>query len=288
MSRTALRSGAWAVAAALAATTLAGGAQAQMRSMTSARQLSGEERQLDVSLQYGAGRLKVEPAGGGLLYRMEMRYDERAFTPLTEYDRDSGRLRLGVESNRRRGESTRVDREQRATIALTRDVPMELELEFGAGEAEVELGGLSIRDVQIQTGASETRVSFSEPNRVEARAVRVEAGAAELTVTGLGNARAERLEFEGGLGETTLDFGGEWRNDASVNIEMGVGSLTLRLPRGVGVRIEKDSFLTSFDAPGMVRRGRAWFSRDYDDARHKLDISIDAALGSIDVEWFDP
>jgi N-terminal domain of toast_rack, DUF2154/Cell wall-active antibiotics response 4TMS YvqF len=287
MCSRALRSGAWV--AAFAATALAGGAHAQgMRSMTSARQLSGEERQLDVALQYGAGRLKVEPASGGFLYRMEMRYDERAFTPLTEYDRDSGRLRLGVESNRRRGESTRVDREQRATIALTPDVPMELELEFGAGEAEVELGGLSIRDVQIQTGASETRISFSEPNRVEARTVRVEAGAAELTVTGLGNARAERLEFEGGLGETTLDFGGEWRKDASVSIEMGVGSLTLRLPRGVGVRIEKDSFLTSFDAPGMVRRGRAWFSRDYDDATRKLNISIDAALGSIDVQWFDP
>ena len=280
--------GALALAGALAASAAScRAADAQsMRSVTSARQLAGE-RELDVEVQFGAGRLKVEPGSASLLYRMELRYDERQFRPVTEYDREGGRLRLGMESNDRRRGDRSVNREHRAQIALNPEVPTELELEFGAGEAEVELGGLSLRDVDISTGASETRVSFSRPNRVAARAVRLQAGAAELTVTGLGNARAERIEFEGGIGETTLDFGGEWRQSASASIEMGMGSVTLRLPRGVGVRITKDSFLTSFDAPGMVRRGNAWFSRGYDDARYKLDIDIDAAIGSIEVEWID-
>ena len=37
----------------------------------------------------------------------------------------------------------------------------------------------------------------------------------------------------------------------------------------------------------MVKRGDAWFSRNYDQARYKLDIALDAALGSIDIVWMD-
>lgn len=281
-----------APAAALALALSACGAMDQadaqtMRSVTSARQLTGEERRLEVEVEYGAGRLTVAPAEGSLLYRMEMRYDEERVRPVTAYDREAGRLRLGVESLRRREGSTRVNREHRADIALTPRVPLALDLKFGAGEADVELGGLSIERLDVETGASETTLRFSEPNRVAAESVRLSAGAAEFTAERLGNARAARYEFKGGLGDVTLDFGGRWERGATASVEMGVGSLTLRLPRELGVKITKDSFLTSFDAPGMVRRGNAWYSRGYDDARVKLDIEIDAAIGSIDVVWID-
>jgi len=258
------------------------------RSVTSARQLAGERR-LDVEVEYGAGRLRVGPAGSSLLYQLEMRYNEQHFRPVTSYDRGSGRLKLGLEntSGRRRDDNVRVDRGDYANVSLTTRVPMDLDLAFGAGRAEVELGGLALTSLEISTGASDTRVSFSRPNRVAARSVRVEAGAAQIRVENLGNARAERFEFEGGLGETTLDFGGAWSRSATASIEMGMGSVTLRLPRALGVRITKDSFLTSFDAPGMTKRGDAWYSRGYEAARYKLDISINAAIGSINVDWID-
>ena len=37
----------------------------------------------------------------------------------------------------------------------------------------------------------------------------------------------------------------------------------------------------------MVKRGNAWYSRNYDQAANKLDISINAAMGSIGVDWID-
>jgi hypothetical protein len=272
-------------AALLAALALPLAAQQTWRTMTSARQVTGERR-LVVDVQYGAGRLKVEPERGNLLYRMEMRYDESASLPLTSYDRQSGRLRLGLDSKgRRRLEDRRG--EGRATIALAPSVPMALSLSFGAGDADVRLGGLALENLTLSTGASETRVSFDQPNRTQARAVKLEAGAANLVVTRLGNARAQRIEFEGGVGETTLDFGGAWTRDAQATVNMGLGSVKLRLPRALGVRIRKDSFLASFDSNGMVKRGDAWYSRGYDRSPRKLDIQIDAALGSIDVEWID-
>lgn len=273
-------------AALLAAIALPVWAQQTWRTMTSARQVAGEQR-LAVDVEYGAGRLSVQPERGNLLYRMEMRYDERAVSPVASYDRGTGRLRLGAES--RKGRNNRDDRrgEGRADIALTPAVPMALKLAFGAGEADVKLGGLALEELDISTGASETRVSFDRPNRAAARAVKLEAGAASLVVTGLANARTQRIDFEGGVGETTLDFGGEWTRDARATVKMGIGSVTLRLPRSLGVRIEKDSFLASFDSNGMVKRGNAWYSRGYERAPRKLDIHIEAALGSIEVDWID-
>jgi len=256
----------------------------QWRSVTSARQVQGE-RQLSVRVQYGGGDLRLRPAADrALLYQLQMRYDERAMRPVTVYDRAAGQLRLGVESVRR---NQRTNRGGNATVELAAGVPMDLALEFGAGEANLELGGLSLRNVDLSTGASETEVRFGAPNRVRAGTVRVAAGASRLHVRGLGNARAERIVLDGGVGEATLEFDGAWDRNASLSVDMGLGSLTLRFPRSLGVRIQKDSFLTSFSPAGMVRRGDAWYSRGWDGARHRLTVQIDAALGSINVQWID-
>ncbi|HEX5725124.1 MAG TPA: LiaF domain-containing protein [Longimicrobiaceae bacterium] len=271
-----------AAAAALAVALPAAGQT--WRTVSSSRQLAGE-RELAVQVEYGAGRLKVEPAAAGLLYRFELRYDEERSRPVTEYDRAGGRLRLGLDNVRNR--SLRGRQSGRADVALSPEVPLTLDLAFGAGEADVELGGLSLQRVELSTGASDSEIRFSAPNRIEADEVRVEAGAAHLEVMGLGNSRARRFAFEGGLGDATLDFSGAWTRSAEVSVEMGMGSVTLRIPRSLGVRVEKDSFLASFDAPGMVRRDGAWFTRNWDDARHRLTISIDAAIGSIDIDWID-
>jgi hypothetical protein len=279
MSSLALRAlGAGALAAALATPAAA----QRMRSVTSARQLTGENR-AQVRVEYGAGRLKVAPTASDLLYRMNVSYDEDHFRPVTTYDRASGRLTLGVEG-RGHGDA-HGGNGSHADIELTPRIPLDLSLQFGAGNADVELGGLALENVHLETGASDTRISFTAPNRVAARQVKIEAGASDLRVSGLGNTRAERFDFEGGVGSTTLDFGGQWSQNATAHIEMGIGSVRLRLPRGLGVRMTKSSFLSSFHPAGMVKRGGAWYSQGYDQARYKLDVAIDAAIGSVDVEW---
>jgi hypothetical protein len=271
------------VALGVGATALA--AQQAWRTITSARQLSGE-RQVSVNIEYGAGRLNVQPgaAGGDLLYRMELRYDERHMQPVAEYNRQTGALRLGIRGSERSNRARNLG-EGRAQIALAPAVPTNLRVAFGAGEADVNLGGMSLTDVHITTGAAEARVSFDRPNRVAARRVRLESGAAELTVTGLANARADLIEFEGGVGETTLDFGGTWARSTRANVKVGIGSLTLRLPRGLGVRLHKESFLTSFETDGFTRRGDYWYSPQYERARVRLDLNVDAAIGTVDVDW---
>ncbi|MQA89861.1 MAG: hypothetical protein GEU90_06455 [Gemmatimonas sp.] len=263
------------------------------RTMTSARQV-WDTAPLEVDIDYGAGKLTMAPAESPMLYEMEIRYDEEAFRPVAEYDEDERELRLGVDSEHdrrrvRRRVRRRLDIQEGATarIGLGRDVPFDMDLKFGAGEADIELGGISLQRFDLETGASETRVSFNEPNPIVAERVSIQAGAADLRVTGLGNTRARRIEFQGGVGATVLDFSGAWQGASTASVEMGIGSVVLRLPRSHGVRLNRSSFLTSFTAPGLEQRGDGYYSANWDRTTDRLTIDVRAALGSIEIEWID-
>lgn len=287
MSERLFRLKAGAAGALLVAAALCTGATAQAqewRTVSSARQVF-DRTPLDVQVRYGAGELRLRPAASPMLYEMEMRYDERYFTPITEYDTAARSLRLGLDGRTQGRRSINVREGSRATIALTREVPLNLELQFGAGEAEIELGGVSLQRLSLSTGASETRVRFSEPNPVAAERINIESGAAELEVSGLGNTRAEHFNFQGGVGSTILDFGGEWTRNATASVQLGIGSVVLRVPRGVGLRVNRSSFLASFESEGLTRRGNSFYSSDYESARYRLDLNVNAAFGSIRIEW---
>lgn len=271
------------LAAGLLALPAASAAQS-WRTVTMSRQLSGED-DLRVEVHYGAGRFRVAPAERGLLYRMHLRYDEELFEPRAEhYDE---RLVLGVESLRRRG--IKLGRKYKSggelELSLARDLPMDLDLEFGAVRADLELGGLSLTELELSTGASESTVDVSEPNPVNMAHAQFEVGAADFAARHLGNLNASRIEVSAGVGEVELWFTGEWRRDARVSIDMGLGALELRFPEGLGVRLRKDSFLTSLDSQGLVKRGDDYYSLDWDEAERRITVDLDAAFGSVGIRW---
>ena len=247
-----------------------------------ARQVDGE-RNLRVHVEYGAGRLKIEPAAAGTLYRASMRYDAQSFTPRVRYA--DGRVRFGMEGTN--GRSGGNLKEQQLDLRLTPDVPVQLELAFGAADANIELGGIRLQSAEIQTGASRTLLRVSSPNPAECERLEIEVGAARFEAQGLGNLNAQRFSLQGGVGEVILDFTGDWQQDLDAKIEMGLGSLTLRLPTGLGVRIVKGGLLASFDSQRLTKRGDVYYSENWDNATHKLSLEVDAALGSIRVEWVD-
>ena len=251
------------------------------REVTMSRQLAGED-ELEVRVRFGVGRLTIEPGESGSLYRMHLRYDEETFEPVAEYE--GGRLDLGVEGTRTKVRWPKDD-SQEMEVCLARDVPMSLDLEFGAVRANLDLGGLQMTRLKLHTGASESRVDISEANPIRMSMADLEVGAADFHVRNLGNLNSERIEVDAGVGKVVLDFRGDWQGDADVSVDMGLGALELRFPEGLGVKLEKDTFLTSLDSEGLVKRGDAYYSLDWEDAEHRVTVSVDAAFGSIDVVW---
>jgi hypothetical protein len=256
-------------------------AQQDWQTLNASRSTAGEQA-LRVDVEYGAGRLALMPGAAGTLYRTQVRYDANAFDPVIDYA--NGRLRLGITGSTGRSRNVRTGE---MSLQLAPDVPLDLELKFGAAEANLELGGLHVRRLQIQTGASRTSLSVSQPNRERCRTAELQLGAARFEATGLGNLNAEHLSVQGGVGEIVLDFSGARPADMSAKIEMGLGSLTLRVPTGLGVRVTRSGVLATFDGQGLVRRGDIYYSEGFDAAARKLTLDLHAALGTVRVVWLD-
>jgi hypothetical protein len=265
----------------------ASAAQAQtMRPFSTFRQLHGETR-LTARLEYAAGNLQIAPAAETQLYQMDLAYDDGRYLPISDYDAQSGTVLLGLKPAGQGGVRvvSRTQLSQVAAIGLSPRVNLTLALALGAVEAEVELGGLRVTSLDVKTGASRTMIRFSRPNAVRCQQALFSAGAAEVSVIGLGNSRCDEIKFEGGIGKVTLDFAGVWTSSSRVEVTMAVGELTLRLPRNAGVRIRMDKFLASFEPHGLVRRGQAFESRNYAQAERQLDLDITTAMGGVNVEW---
>lgn len=245
------------------------------------RQAAGESN-LRVDVEYGAGKMNIAPADPGTLYRASLRYDANSVTPKVSYT--SGRVRFGMEGNNVRGRNLE---EGRLDLRISPDVPVELDLAFGAADATIELGGVRLRNATVKTGASRTMLQVSSPNTEQCRRLSIEVGAARFEAKGLGNLNTPRLHVQGGVGEVILDFTGAWQQNMSADVEVGLGSLTLRMPTGLGVRIVRKGLLASFDSQGLTKRGDAYFSEDWETAEHKLSLNLEAALGAIRVEWVD-
>jgi predicted membrane protein len=88
-----------------------------------------------------------------------------------------------------------------------------------------------------------------------------------------------------GVGDINVDLTGEWRQDADVRVSMGLGSLELRVPEGIGIKLQEKTFLTSVDTQGLIKRGDAYYSLDWDEADRRVTIDIQAAFGDIDIRW---
>jgi len=167
------------------------------------RQLDGEDR-LRVNVEYGAGRLNIAPANAGTLYRANLRYDAEAFKPKVSYA--NARVQFGMEGNNVRGRNLK---EGLLDLKLSPDVPLDMELAFGASDATIELGGLRVQSAEIATGASRTMLRVSSPNVQECERLEIEVGAARFEAQGIGNLNTSDLTLQGGVSEVALDFTGE-------------------------------------------------------------------------------
>ena len=266
----------------LAVVTPAHGTAQSWKEATMSRQLEGAGP-IEARVSYGAGTFSLAATAEPLLYRMSVRYDEESFEPRAELS--GNQLVIGLEGSGRRFSFNRSATGGSMNLELARGVPIDLDLEFGAVKAAVDLGGLSLTDLQLSTGASESIIEVSEPNPVPMTEAEFEVGAADFTLTGLGNLGAERISVEAGVGQVALGLDGAWRTNARVSIDMGLGALEIRVPEGLGIRIRKDSFLTSFDPEGLVKRGDSYYSLDWEEAERNVTIDLNAAFGSVQVVW---
>jgi hypothetical protein len=275
------------LAAALLLVPAAATAQT-MRAFTTARPASGESL-LRATVDFGGGRFSLGPASDSSLYRALIRYDAERYAPVQRYNPHTGVLRIGVQAVGAAGVrvTSRAQLEQVGEFQFSREVPLSLEANLGASEATFDLGGLTLSDLTVRTGATRSTVDFSRPTRGDCRSATFSLGAGQLDVRHAAQSGCALITVTGGVSGATLDFGGTWRRNTSLVAELTMGSLTLRIPRGTGVEVRMDRFLAPFGAKGFERKGQAWITPGFADAPHKLRVELKTAMAGVEVEWID-
>jgi hypothetical protein len=171
-------------------------------------------------------------------------------------------------------------------LSFTDAIPIAFDIQFGMGDGDIDLSGLAIKDLRLSTGASSVKLRFDRPNREVMEDLSIEAGLSKFRATGLGNANFNHLTFEGGVGSYRLDFSGDMTREADVDIDVGLGALTIVLPPNVGAKIyyEKSwvAHLT-IDNDFTESEEDTYFSPDYSTRRAKLNFNITAGFGTVTV-----
>jgi hypothetical protein len=249
------------------------------------RQVSSEES-LVVNVQYSAGSISLSSGSSNQLYSMRLRYDAESHEPVHQFG--GGRLEIGVNGVGRSSFFRSGATDGELAITLSNRVPMDLTLEMGAVRADLDLGGIRLRKLTVHSGASDGELRVSSPNSEEMESVEIEVGAASFRARELGNLNAAEISVDAGVGDFQLDFTGLRRAETRLDVTMGLGSLEVRVPREAGIRLERDSFLTSFNAPVLERQGDVYLTSNWEQASLRIFVGVDAAIGSISIIRFDP
>lgn len=277
----------WGLGAGCCVLLAARPAQAQtMRAFTASKGFEPIPS-LAVAVEFGAGHLALGPTAAHQLYHVEFRYDQDRAAPEHRYDAQRHQLDLKLRPIGNAGVrvTNREQLAQDAVITLTPLVPLQLDVTLGAGEGEIELGGLKIRGAAVHALASRTLIRASRPNAIPCEALDLDGGATEMITEHLGNLRCSEIRFDGGAGSTTLDLTGRWSSALRVRAKQALGNLRLILPKDAGARIVLDRTLTSFTPDGFSREGNAFVTPNFRSAGRTIEIDVTTAVGGLEVVW---
>lgn len=193
-----------------------------------------------VILDLDTGVFRVEPGPADEGITVDAEYDEGTFELLREYGVEEGvpTFRLTFRSKvswlRRlanTGSFSDEDLEMNeVTVFLPEGVPLDLRVKIQRSESELDLSGLALTDLVTKFSMGDYEVVARTDNPVPLRQASFDVGMGETRLTGLSHLRAGRIEFKGGMGEISVDFGTSLLTDTVVDARMRMGELSLRIP----------------------------------------------------------
>jgi hypothetical protein len=215
--------------------------------------------QVRVTIKMGAGELKVDNGADDLM-EAEFTYNIPEWEPTVSYDVDEGDGRLVIRQPSTDRIPVNGDFRYEWDLNFADGVPLDMRIECGAGTQDIDLAGLLITELDIKLGAGSTEINVSD------------------------NPELHHMDIDIGAGDTTVDLNGPWGEDTEVHIQGGVGEISVRLPRDVGVRVVVTKGLGDVDASGLHRDGGAWVNEAYGESDVTLEVSIQAGIGQVNLD----
>jgi hypothetical protein len=232
-----------------------------------------------VTLSFAAGRLILAPGAQATLVEGMATYNVNDLKPKIETTGDQVEIRTGdlqISGIPRFGK----DVENTWDLKLG-TMPMDLRISAGAYEGDFELGGLSLRSLDVTDGAAQVDLNFSKPNAIEMETLRYETGASNVKLTGLANANFRKMTFRSGAGDYTLDFTGELQQDTALEVFSGVSKITIVVPDGMAAVVRFKGGLSNVNTSGGWEKSGDQYQMQ--GSGPALTIDVDMGAGSLEL-----
>lgn len=251
----------------------------------------GDERELSVVVDVSFGTVIIGrgPSEKLVVADFSSRWEDQSEDFKISYKSHGTRGELIVRSKDRSrfwGKDNGESEDRVWNLQFSDQIPMDLRVELGAGKGELDLSGLRIQSLKVSSGASSVELNCDKPNPIVAEEVIIESGVSKFTARNLANTNFRRLKFSGGVGAYKLDFGGKLMRDADAKVEVGLGAITIDVPREMPVQLYyDDTWFSSFDLDDgfTKRRGGLYETVGYSSGDPVLSIRIEAGLGSVKI-----
>ncbi len=173
-------------------------------------------------------------------------------------------------------------------VYLTDSKPYSLDLVYGLGNANVDLSGLAIKKLKINTGSADVNVSYSSglENKVVMDTFFVKVDVGSLNVKQLHLSKSKVVLVDVGFGNMFLDFSSKPLINNHVKGSVGAGNLVIQLPGDeVPVLVKvNESWLCSISlSDGLYQIGENTFANAaYEkNSANALTFDLDVSLGKI-------
>lgn len=192
----------------------------------------------EIALDLSAGQLTVRGSDGTDLVAGTFRYNRTRLEPGVDFSKTGSRGRVVIR-HRRRGMSLFGRIRNTWDLELSKRIPLDLDVDCGAGETKLDLRGLDLRSLTIDMGVGALRVDLTG-ERTRSLDVSVDGGVGEATLD-LPASVGVRVDIDGGLGSIhapgfaktghiyTNEAWGKTAASISLSIDAGIGSVNLKL-----------------------------------------------------------
>ncbi|MEH7442939.1 toast rack family protein [Bacillus sp. JJ1122] len=192
-------------------------------------------KELEVVLNFGAGKMKV--AGGAEEWVSgNASYEPKKMKPEVSYDLDGkvGKVEIAQPDHIKFGKL-----KNEWDLKITEDAPVDLEVNAGASETNLDLRGIELSSLEVNAGVGEITVDLSGDWK-ESFDARISSGVGKMTVI-LPKDTGVRIKSDKGIGSASYEnliskgngvYVNEAYEDAKVKIdldaEIGVGEVTFK------------------------------------------------------------
>ena len=209
-------------------------------------------------INMGVGNLKIN-GGADELLESNFSYDVASWKPVVEYTVNDGLGQLIIQQPKNRG-TPRGNFSNEWDLRLNNNVPMDMKINLGVGEADIELSNLNLTSLYIEIGVGEVTLDLSDSRSIT------------------------NLDIEMGIGDALIDLTGIREKDLNATIEGGIGELTLRLPNDVGVRGDAEKGIGDIKANNLNVDGNTYCNDIYGKTNVTLRFNIEIGVGDINLE----